>query len=300
MPEVGKGEVLVRVSRTALCGSDFKLWHKGAEFTAGHEIFGVVEQPGHADARQALRGLYPAALRALRRLPARRHPDVPGGFQPDRLEPARAAMRNMCRCRKIACCRCPTISRTGWRRCCSTPSAPRRHAVRFVEPHRAARRVRTGAGDRRRARSALVSCWRCKSLGYDDIRVSDPNAARLKIAQSVRREAASGRRYRAALRADHRMLRRACRAQSRHRGRAAARRAGAGRRERRALDHRGRQGVSPQGFLHDPHLLFSDRRLRAEYRAAAPVQGRISRAGRRRIRPVDLAREFRALRQGRD
>jgi len=48
MPEVAPGEVLVRVSRTALCGSDFKLWHKGAEFTAGHEIFGVVEQPGHA------------------------------------------------------------------------------------------------------------------------------------------------------------------------------------------------------------------------------------------------------------
>ena len=47
IPEVGAGEVLVRVSRTALCGSDFKLWHKGAEFTAGHEIFGVVEQPGH-------------------------------------------------------------------------------------------------------------------------------------------------------------------------------------------------------------------------------------------------------------
>src|SRR5260370_22662814 len=47
MPEVAAGEVLVRISRTALCGSDFKLWHKGAEFTAGHEIFGVVEQPGH-------------------------------------------------------------------------------------------------------------------------------------------------------------------------------------------------------------------------------------------------------------
>ena len=47
IPDVGPGEVLVRVSRTALCGSDFKLWHKGADFTAGHEIFGVVEQPGH-------------------------------------------------------------------------------------------------------------------------------------------------------------------------------------------------------------------------------------------------------------
>jgi threonine dehydrogenase-like Zn-dependent dehydrogenase len=47
MPLPGIGEALVRVSRTALCGSDFKLWHNGAEFTAGHEIFGRVDQPGH-------------------------------------------------------------------------------------------------------------------------------------------------------------------------------------------------------------------------------------------------------------
>src|SRR5260221_14771467 len=47
IPEVGPGEVLVRVSRTALCGSDFKLWHKGAEFTAGPENFGVGEDPRH-------------------------------------------------------------------------------------------------------------------------------------------------------------------------------------------------------------------------------------------------------------
>ena len=48
VPEVGPGEVMLRVSRTALCGSDFKLWLKGAEYTAGHEIFGRVEQPGHS------------------------------------------------------------------------------------------------------------------------------------------------------------------------------------------------------------------------------------------------------------
>lgn len=47
MPQPGPGEALVRVLRTALCGSDFKLWHNGAEFTAGHEIFGRVDQPGH-------------------------------------------------------------------------------------------------------------------------------------------------------------------------------------------------------------------------------------------------------------
>lgn len=47
-PVAGPGEVLLRVRRTALCGSDTKLWIKGAEFTPGHEIFGVVEQFGHA------------------------------------------------------------------------------------------------------------------------------------------------------------------------------------------------------------------------------------------------------------
>ncbi|PWW00263.1 L-gulonate 5-dehydrogenase [Hoeflea marina] len=47
-PEAGEGEALVRVLRTALCGSDFKLWHKGSEHIAGHEIFGRVDHPGHA------------------------------------------------------------------------------------------------------------------------------------------------------------------------------------------------------------------------------------------------------------
>jgi threonine dehydrogenase-like Zn-dependent dehydrogenase len=47
-PVAGPGEVLLRVRRTALCGSDTKLWIKGAQFTPGHEIFGIVEQPGHA------------------------------------------------------------------------------------------------------------------------------------------------------------------------------------------------------------------------------------------------------------
>ncbi|SJZ73640.1 alcohol dehydrogenase catalytic domain-containing protein [Consotaella salsifontis] len=47
MPEPGPGEALVRILRTALCGSDFRLWHNGAPYLAGHEIFGRVEQPGH-------------------------------------------------------------------------------------------------------------------------------------------------------------------------------------------------------------------------------------------------------------
>lgn len=47
-PVVAPGEVLLRVRRTALCGSDIKLWHRGAAWVPGHEIFGVVDQPGHA------------------------------------------------------------------------------------------------------------------------------------------------------------------------------------------------------------------------------------------------------------
>jgi propanol-preferring alcohol dehydrogenase len=47
LPQPEAGEVLLRVKRTALCGSDAKPWVKGAKVTPGHEIFGVVEQPGH-------------------------------------------------------------------------------------------------------------------------------------------------------------------------------------------------------------------------------------------------------------
>ena len=47
-PTPAPGEVLLRVRRTALCGSDGKLWHTGAAQTPGHEIFGLVDCSGHA------------------------------------------------------------------------------------------------------------------------------------------------------------------------------------------------------------------------------------------------------------
>lgn len=46
-PSPGPGEALLQVRRTALCGSDGKLWLKGCEQVPGHEIFGVVDQRGH-------------------------------------------------------------------------------------------------------------------------------------------------------------------------------------------------------------------------------------------------------------
>lgn len=48
LPAFKTTEVLVKVQRTALCGSDNRLWRDGAAQIPGHEIFGVVDQPGHA------------------------------------------------------------------------------------------------------------------------------------------------------------------------------------------------------------------------------------------------------------
>ena len=42
VPAVAQGEVLLKVARTALCGSDIKAWRKGAYSTPGHEIVGLV------------------------------------------------------------------------------------------------------------------------------------------------------------------------------------------------------------------------------------------------------------------
>lgn len=46
-PVAGDGEVLVHVTFTALCGSDNRLWRDGARQIPGHEIFGIVDRPGH-------------------------------------------------------------------------------------------------------------------------------------------------------------------------------------------------------------------------------------------------------------
>jgi len=48
MPQAGPGEVLLRVRACALCGSDLRPLKRGWACTPGHEILGVVDQPGHA------------------------------------------------------------------------------------------------------------------------------------------------------------------------------------------------------------------------------------------------------------
>jgi threonine dehydrogenase-like Zn-dependent dehydrogenase len=182
MPDVGKSEVLVRVSRTALCGSDFKLWHKGAEFTAGHEIFGVVEQPGHCMHGQRCAVYIPlhcGHCAACQRGDTQMCLEIssligwnrPGGYAeyvpvpencllpvPDDIEDSLAPLL------------LDTIGTSG-------------HAVRFssriVPPRESGPVLVTGAGP-----VGLGVVLALKSCGYDDICVSDPNTARLKIAQS--------------------------------------------------------------------------------------------------------------------
>ena len=179
-PEAAPGEVMLRVSRTALCGSDTKLWVKGASFTAGHEIFGVVEHPGH------------------------------------RLHGQRCVVYIPTHCGHCAACRngdtqmCLTESvLIGWNRPggyaeylpvpenCLLPVpddiddslAPllldtigtSTHAVRFVRdlvpPDRAGPVLVTGAGP-----VGLGTVLALRHLGYDDVRVCDPNADRLALA----------------------------------------------------------------------------------------------------------------------
>lgn len=182
IPEVAAGEVLVRVLRTALCGSDFKLWHNGAEFTAGHEIFGMVEQPGHrlhgrrcviyipthcGRCAACARGDTQMCLEVSNLIGWNR----PGGYAeyvpvpencllpvPDDIEDSLAPLL------------LDVIGTSG-------------HAVRFISkvvpPEDADAVLVMGAGP-----VGLGVILALRSLGYRGIHVVDPNAARLKIAQS--------------------------------------------------------------------------------------------------------------------
>ncbi|MES2193304.1 MAG: alcohol dehydrogenase catalytic domain-containing protein [Pseudomonadota bacterium] len=182
IPDVGQGEVLVRVSRTALCGSDFKLWHKGAEFTAGHEVFGVVEQPGHKMHGRRCAVYIPLHCdhcAACRRGDTQMCLEIssligwnrPGGYAeylpvpencllpvPDDIEDSLAPLL------------LDTIGTSA-------------HAVRFVSrvvpPQEAGPVLVTGAGP-----VGLGVILALRDAGYGDIHVSDPNTERLKIARA--------------------------------------------------------------------------------------------------------------------
>ncbi|MGC8837696.1 MAG: alcohol dehydrogenase catalytic domain-containing protein, partial [Anaerolineae bacterium] len=46
VPRPGPGEVLLKTSYCGLCGSDKRLFYRGAQVTPGHELTGVVMENG--------------------------------------------------------------------------------------------------------------------------------------------------------------------------------------------------------------------------------------------------------------
>lgn len=182
MPQVGDGEVLLRVRRTALCGSDAKPWVKGAKVTPGHEIFGVVEQPGHRLHGQRSLVYIPVfcghcsscALgdtHMCQTISQLMGWDKPGGYAeylsvpeqcllpvPDDIEDELAPLL------------LDTMGTTA-------------HAIRFVmrlaPPDEPGPVLVTGAGP-----VGLGGIIALQNLGYSDIHVSDPKAERMQLAQS--------------------------------------------------------------------------------------------------------------------
>lgn len=181
-PIAGDGEVLLKVRRTALCGSDAKLWLKGAEFTPGHEIFGVVEQRGHrlhgrrclvyipvhcghcascvaGDTQMCLNESVlvgwnrPGGYAEYLAVPEQCLLEVPDDIEDD-----------------IAPLLLDTIGTAA-------------HGIRFVRPlvppERTAPVLVTGAGP-----VGIGALLALKDLGYRDIHVSDMKAERLRLAES--------------------------------------------------------------------------------------------------------------------
>ena len=181
IPTVGQDEVLVRVLRTALCGSDTKLWLKGAEYTAGHEIVGMVQQAGHRQNGRRCAVYIPshcghcaACRRGDTQMCLEQSSLIgwnrPGGYAeyvpvpencllpvPDDIDD------------DIAPLLLDTIGTSA-------------HAVRFVmpivPPEGAGPVLVTGAGP-----VGLGVVLALQSLGYDEIYVSDPNEHRLGLAK---------------------------------------------------------------------------------------------------------------------
>ena len=182
VPVPGPGEVLLRVRRTALCGSDAKPWVKGAKVTPGHEIFGVVEQPGHALHGQRSLVYIPVHCghcdscrlgdtQMCQTISVLMGWDMPGGYAeylavpeqcllpvPDDIEDDLAPLL------------LDTIGTTA-------------HAIRFVmrltPPHEPGPVLVTGAGP-----VGLGGVLALQHLGYRDIFVSDLKEERLQLAES--------------------------------------------------------------------------------------------------------------------
>lgn len=178
VPAVAQGEVLLKVLRTALCGSDIKAWRKGARCTPGHEIVGVVVDgdPEFAGQRCAVYipvhcGQCPVCLDGGTQMCERVYQligwDRPGGYAEYLTVPSQCLLQLP---DDIEDSLAPLLLDT-----IGTSAHAVRTAVKFAaqpEPL-----LITGAGP-----VGLGALITAKSLGYSDIYVSDPNERRLRHA----------------------------------------------------------------------------------------------------------------------
>lgn len=182
-PAPGPGEVLLRVRRTALCGSDIKPWVKGAKATPGHEIFGVVEQAGHRlHGRRCLvyipvhcgqcRSCRAGDTHMCETISVLMGWDRPGGYAEYLAVPEQCLLEVPDDVEDdLAPLLLDTIGTTA-------------HAVRFVmrlaPPGDTEAVLVCGAGP-----VGMGGIVALQSLGYRDVLVSDPQEARLRLAESL-------------------------------------------------------------------------------------------------------------------
>lgn len=178
VPVVSQGEVLLKVLRTALCGSDIKAWRKGAKYTPGHEIIGVVVDgdPKLTSQRCAVYipvhcGECAVCLDGGTQMCERIYQligwDRPGGYAEYLTVPSQCLLQLP---DDIGDRLAPLLLDT-----IGTSAHAVRTAVKFTP--KPVPLLITGAGP-----VGLGALITAKSLGYSDIYVSDPNERRLKHA----------------------------------------------------------------------------------------------------------------------
>ena len=299
-PKPAAGEVLLRVRRTALCGSDTKLWLKGAQFTPGHEIFGVVEQPGHAlHGRRCLVyipvhcGHCASCLAGDTQMCLNESVLVgwnrPGGYAEYLTVPEQCLLEVP---DDIDDDLAPLLLDT-----IGTAAHGIRFVMPLVPPAETGPVLVTGAGPV--GMGAIVAL---QNLGYPDVRVSDLKEERLQLAESfgARRHPVGDARQ--AFQADRRMQRIACGTLARHGDRAAARRADPDRRERHCRGRcRRTKAIRRKDFYMVRTFYFPEARVLSAQRGTACARRRRATGGwsTRSFGIDELPEMFRPLRRGR-
>ena len=187
VPRAGPGEVLIRVLKTGICGTDLHIyeWDDWAQRTipvplvVGHEFVGEIVELG--DGRAGSRARRPGQRRGPHRL--RPLPQLPGRAPPPLRAHRGHRRRPPRRLRRVR--RAPGDQRLAAR--CRADPARRRSpsSTRSATPctRRSPSRARRGRADhRRRARSACMAAAVVRHAGARHVVITDVNPTRLELA----------------------------------------------------------------------------------------------------------------------